>query len=154
MSFFEELKKERSLYLKKQEELKQRYYNDAKDKFQEIIENLIEGFESILTEKVRQGKVGNYELLEIPEVSHPAEDLYAEEYEGYKALDLFQLLVIGDFKERSYYLSKEIIKDEVLLEFWEILEEEGLSPYFLVWDKGNGKRRIFLGVVLPDIDGM
>jgi len=153
MSFFKQLEEERKEYLKKQRELKQRYYNDAKSKFQEIIDNLIDGFESILTEKVRQGRKGNYEFLEIPEVTHPAEDLYAEEYEGYKAIDLFQLLVVDDFKEKSYYLSKEIIQDEVLMEFWEILENEGLSPYFLITHQGNlAKRRIFLGVVLPDFD--
>ncbi len=151
MSFFKNLQQERTNYLKEQEETRKRYYNDSKVKFQEIIDNLIEGFESILIEKVKQGRTGSYELLDIPEITHPAEGLYSQEYEGYEAIDLFQLLVINDFTEKSYYLSKEIIKDELLLEFWEILESEELKPYFLIKHSGKlAKRTVSLGVILPE----
>jgi len=151
MSIFETLKEERDNYLKNQEETKKRYYNDSRVKFQEIIEDLIEGFESMLTEKVKEGKIGNYELLDIPEVTHPAKSMYSQEYEGYEAIDLFQLLIIKDFNEKSYYLSKEIIKDELLLEFWEILETEDLKPYFIIKHNGKlAKRVVSLGVVLPE----
>lgn len=151
MSLFQNLQQERANYLKEQEETKKRYYNDSKIKFQEIIDDLIEEFESILIEKVNQGRTGKYEILDIPEVTHPAEGLYSQEYGGYEAIDLFQLLVINDFTEKSYYLSKEIIKDELLLEFWEILESEALKPYFLIKHSGKlAKRIVSLGVILPE----
>jgi hypothetical protein len=151
MSIFDELRVEREVYLKDQETTKKRYYEDSKKKFQEIIENLIDGFESILIEKVKQGRSGNYEILEIPEIIHPGEGLYSQKYEGYEGIDLFQLLIIKDFSEKSYYLSKEIIKDNILLDLWDNLEEEGLKPYFLVAHSGNlAKRTIHLGVVLPE----
>jgi hypothetical protein len=48
-------------------------------------------------------------------------------------------------------LSKEIIKDELLLEFWEILESEELKPYFLIKHVGKlAKRVVSLGIVLPE----
>ena len=151
MTVFKRLIQERENYLKKEENTKKRYYNDAKKKFQEFIEDIIDAFEDTLIEKVQQGKVGNYELLDIPEITHPVEGLYSQQYEGYEPIDRFQLLTIKDFKEKSYYLSKEIIKDEVLLEFWEILEAEGLKPYFIVKHRGKlALRTISLGVVLPE----
>lgn len=151
MSLFNKLKTERENYLKNQESIKNRYYNDSKKIFQEAIDGLIDSFEDILLEKVKEGKVGQYEFFTIPEISHPNKDLYSKEYDGYEAIDLFQLLVINDFKEKSYFLSKEIIIDEVLLEFWEVLEVENLNPYFLIHHTDKlAKRDIYLGVVLPE----
>jgi len=151
MKLFEKLKEERTNYLQEQEDIKNRYYNDSKKMFQEIIDDLIDGYENILLEKVKEGRVGQYEFFTIPEISHPSKDMYSKEYTGYEAIDLFQLLVVNDFKEKSYYLSKEIIIDEALLDFWEVLEEENLKPYFLVTHTEKlSKRDIYLGVVLPE----
>ena len=151
MKLFQKLKEERSNYLQEQEDIKTRYYDDSKKVFQKIIDDLIDGYEAILTEKVKEGRIGQYEFFTVPEISHPSKDVYSKEYIGYEPIDLFQLLVVNDFKEKSYYLSKEIIIDEALLDFWEVLEEEELKPYFLITHTDKlSKRTIYLGVVLPE----
>ena len=151
MKLFQKLKEERSNYLQEQEDIKTRYYDDSKKVFQKIIDDLIDGYEAILTEKVKEGRIGQYEFFTVPEISHPSKDVYSKEYTGYEPIDLFQLLVVNDFKEKSYYLSKEIIIDEALLDFWEVLEEEELKPYFLITHTDKlSKRTIYLGVVLPE----
>jgi len=151
MNFFDKLKEERTNYISEQESLKSRYYNDSKKVFQQTIDDLIDGYKDILIEKVKSGRTGKYEFFNLPEVSHPGEGLYSKEYEGYEAIDLFQLLLVGEEEEKTYYLDKEVILDDALLEFWELLLVEGLSPYFLISHNGKSNQRtINLGVTLPE----
>jgi len=151
MSLFDKLKIERDNYLSQQESLKNRYYNDSKKVFQASIDDLMDSYEGILLDKVKSGRVGQYEFFNILEITHPAEGVYSKEYIGYEALDLFQLLVITEKDDKSYFLSKEVILDDALLEFWELLSNENLKPYFLVTHtEESNERNIYLGVILPE----